>query len=682
MPAAASFSSILQSSAVILLLTGHLSTCHAAAIDAGLDDTANTNIYDPNVDSGVHGSYPVLSFHTTKAKAPRTNFQQRSPECVSNASRKEDYYFITPKGHKVASPGPMILDASGGLVWTEHFANEFGGQAYNLQVQEYQGESYLTFWLGDDRIRGHGDGYWYMLNSSYDIVHRYSAANNRLVDLHEFTITPEGTALMMMFDIIPFDVRPLGRKWNDVWNQAIWDNVFQEVNLSTGETVFEWRASDHVNMTTTYRTLDDPRVAASGKGDSGTLANPFDWFHQNSIEKDDLGNYLICARYPHAIYYIDGRTGAVIWTLGGKDNRFVDLSDASGHALNFAWQHDARFVSPSTFPSIYTPPPAEEGFTTKLLTLFDNAADDWDYTYGPPYARGLLLELTYPTPGSGKGKGRIPSALGQIKTPAIEQVLSKEDSEKVSAINGTEPSYIVRVVQEYINPLHPRSSSQGSMTLLPPLSSDPESQDPQILLGYGINPVISTFASNGTELCSLHFGAKSGWETGDIQSYRVYKASGWVGRSRTPLAIAASGDQIYASWNGATEVQEWLLQVSQDRTTKAQGQWIDVLRTAKTGFETAVTLSAEYRSARYIRFMALDSEGKVLKHGVSDVLERGYFRTSVLRQNAAAAGGGIPYIQPALVVFANVVVLYLIRRFFQRLNRKIRSEKAGGLLAR
>lgn len=37
---------------------------------------------------------------------------------------------------------------------------------------------------------------------------------------------------------------------------------------------------------------------------------------------------------------IHGQDGHVLWTLGGKNNNFQDLS--GGRATNFAWQHDAQ----------------------------------------------------------------------------------------------------------------------------------------------------------------------------------------------------------------------------------------------------------------------------------------------------------------------------------------------------
>ena len=114
--------------------------------------------YRSDIDNGNSGSYPVQKFVSSKLRAPQVNFLQWHPECDDGLS-----YFITPRGWKVSDPGPMILDGAGTLIWSKHFANQFGGQAYDLKVQRYLGEEYLTFWLGDDTIRGHGAGHYYMV---------------------------------------------------------------------------------------------------------------------------------------------------------------------------------------------------------------------------------------------------------------------------------------------------------------------------------------------------------------------------------------------------------------------------------------------------------------------------------------------------------------------------------------
>lgn len=56
------------------------------------------------------------------------------------------------------SPGPMILDADGELVWME----DRWGQAMDFRVQEYEGRDYLTFWRGVDSGT-HGLGTYLMV---------------------------------------------------------------------------------------------------------------------------------------------------------------------------------------------------------------------------------------------------------------------------------------------------------------------------------------------------------------------------------------------------------------------------------------------------------------------------------------------------------------------------------------
>lgn len=141
---------------LLFLFLWHLATCLHARAD---DSAAQTPVYDEAVDNGTLGYYPIRTYATAEeVTSPQTNFLQWNEECDDGL-----FYFITPRGWSLSTPGPMILDAHGELIWGKHFDNLFGGQAYDFMVQRYAGEEYLTFWLGDDRVRGHGSGYYYMV---------------------------------------------------------------------------------------------------------------------------------------------------------------------------------------------------------------------------------------------------------------------------------------------------------------------------------------------------------------------------------------------------------------------------------------------------------------------------------------------------------------------------------------
>ncbi|KAF2169193.1 hypothetical protein M409DRAFT_20416 [Zasmidium cellare ATCC 36951] len=591
---------------ILLLFLWHLALClHAVASEQQPDpQPRRPPPVNEAANNGTYGYYPTYSFKTeVDLTAPITNFMQWNERCNDGS-----LYFLTPRGWGIPDPGPMILDEQGNLIWTKHFANKFGGQAYDFMVQKYKGEEYLTFWLGDDRVRGHGSGFYYMLNSSYDIVHRVGAADGLSADLHEFLITDQGTALMTMYEVKEFDIKDFPDFPDDEEHAGpsyIWDCVFQEIDIETGDLVFGWRASDHVDISATYR----------GIGPGGSKRDPYDWFHINSIEKDELGNYLTSSRYTHSITYVDGKTGDVIWTLGGKMNNFMDLSE--GDATNFAWQHDARFLPTDTFPNLYSPPEERPGYTTRLLTLFDNAAEDQHYEWGLDYSRGLLLEVTYPNE-------RVQSIQPSKRNLDLHERGDMDlIATKIQEINGTNPDYTVRVIKVYINPDRVHSSSQGSMQVLP----QGHGQDPKVFVGYGLNPVWTEFDADGSVLCDVHYGAETSYERGDIQSYRTYKFK-WVGLPDRRPAVDISDDdaEVYVSWNGATEVDEWIVQCSNTHTTEERA-WEDAIRVKKNGFETSITLADELGTSRYLRVIALDKNGLRLEHGITTIIDRGVMAT-------------------------------------------------------
>jgi len=418
---------------------------------------------------------------------------------------------------------------------------------------------------------------------------------------------------MTIYEIVPGDVsmfRDFNPETNKHDNEAnyIWDGIAQEIDIATGELIFEWRASEHVDVTETYR----PIYGMGNKND------PFDWYHINSIQKDKLGNYLVSARYTHSLMYIDGKTKETIWQLGGQKNDFLDLSEGMG--INFAWQHDARFQPLDAFPESYTPPMHREGYTTKLVTLFDNAAEDQHYDYGLEYSRGLVLELTYPTPGVERFYDDEPPTTTDLAARTLRK--RNWDQYKIDTTNGTDAAYTVRVIKSYENPQGTRSSSQGNIQLLP----QGPGKDPKVFVGYGLAAVYTEFAPNGSVLCDAHYGPRMSWDSGHIQSYRDYKFA-WTGRPKwTPKVVLSDDDLIvYVSWLGATDIEEWTLQSSRSGSAK-DAEWKDLLRVPKISFETAIVVPRPEDGGspdRYLRVVATTTDGAELPNGRSPVLDRG-----------------------------------------------------------
>ncbi|KAF3770061.1 hypothetical protein M406DRAFT_227814, partial [Cryphonectria parasitica EP155] len=300
---------------------------------------------------GLYGAYPRISYESFSSASPWLNIIKSDPRC------EDGYTLIEPRGDSVPYPGPIILDNDGSLVWMETRY----GQAMDLKVQSYKGNDYLTFWHGGDS-GWFGKGYYLMLDSSYNVFKNITAAGDLDGDLHEFQLTPEGTALLTAYQAQTADLSAYG-----VENGEIWDSIFQEIDLETGELLFEWHASDHFAITDSLAPYEQYQGA-------------WDFFHINSVDKDPLtGNYLVSSRYVCAVAYIDGTTGEVLWQVGGKNNSFEDLS--GGKATDFSWQHHARIHHET------------DDATQALMTVFDNGAYYTKALLRAPHSRGLLVDL-------------------------------------------------------------------------------------------------------------------------------------------------------------------------------------------------------------------------------------------------------------------------------------------------
>lgn len=105
-------------------------------------------------DMSRYGAWPLQSYLSSRISGPILNYWNRSQACEDGS-----YTLIAPRGDSVRRTGPMILDQNGDLVWFKEYAT-----TYNLNIQSFRGEDYLTFWAGNDGIGGHGDGTYYMVS--------------------------------------------------------------------------------------------------------------------------------------------------------------------------------------------------------------------------------------------------------------------------------------------------------------------------------------------------------------------------------------------------------------------------------------------------------------------------------------------------------------------------------------
>ena len=258
--------------------------------------------------------------------------------------------------------GPEIVGSTGALVWFDPLPKDYS--ATDFRVQTYRSQPVLTWWQGNESA-GIGVGQDVIMNSAYQVVKTISGGNGLSADLHEFQLTPQGTGLICAEYPVYVDGTAVG----GTAQEAVLDSVVQEIDIPTGLVLFQWDSLDHVPLTAGYTPPPNLPKKKGKPALPNTAADPYDYFHVNSIGQGSAGNLLISGRNTWAIYKVNHQTGAVIWTLGGKYSSFKLRRGAS-----FAFQHDVRSRA------------AGDG----VLSMFDDGA-------GPPYvhsqSRVLWLRL-------------------------------------------------------------------------------------------------------------------------------------------------------------------------------------------------------------------------------------------------------------------------------------------------
>jgi Arylsulfotransferase (ASST) len=148
-----------------------------------------------------------------------------------------------------------------------------------------------------------------------------------------------------------------------------------------------------------------------------------------------------------------------------------------------------------------------------------------------------------------------------------------------------------RLVAE-LQPDSPRVAwAMGNLELLP---------DGGAFVGWGTAGAFTEFAPDGT----VRFDASLA--DGSV-TYRAFRAP-WVGRPAEPPKVVltrdAGGAVAHVSWNGATEVAKWRVDMG-----ARQAALRPVASVRRTGFETGLRLGSR---KGYLAVTALDGAGKVL----------------------------------------------------------------------
>jgi Arylsulfotransferase (ASST) len=276
-----------------------------------------------------------------------------SPPVVEVTKQASDtapgYVFVAPEGGDAGQGGSMIFDNEGRVVWFRHLQGSHG-RAMDLKMQSYRGKPVLT-WI--ETVPGE----YVIFDDFYRETARLTAGNGHAGDHHEFLISPQDTALITVYSPVRRDLSSVGGGEDSV---AV-EGIVQELDIETGEILFEWHSLEHVGLDESYakpgEDVDTPGI---------------DYFHINSIDVDHDDNLLVSARETSTVYKIDRATGEVMWRLGGKRSDFEMKEGA-----RFAFQHDARRLPDGTI-SIF------DNGTTVFKNGFPEAIEE---------SRAIVLEV-------------------------------------------------------------------------------------------------------------------------------------------------------------------------------------------------------------------------------------------------------------------------------------------------
>jgi hypothetical protein len=314
----------------------------------------------PSAFAAVAGSSALTVAEAAPASPPPVTVLTSSP------NSGHDDIFISPFGDaSTYANGPEILDSHGNVVWFQ--AVPAGQEAADFRTQTYDGQPVLTWWQGTG-LGGLSNGTDYIYNDQYQQIATVNAGNGLSADGHEFLITPQNTALILSYTTATANLTSIGGPAN----QTVINGVVQEIDIATGQVLFQWNSHDHVPFSQSEQPLP------------ASASTPWDWFHVNAVKLDSDGNLLIDARDTWTTYKVNHFNGNIIWQLGGKDSSFK-LQAAPGQTLNgageiFAWQHDPELLG------------------NGIYTFFDNESAGAGNTGSGsttelPYSRAITVRL-------------------------------------------------------------------------------------------------------------------------------------------------------------------------------------------------------------------------------------------------------------------------------------------------
>ena len=223
--------------------------------------------------------------------------------------------------------GALIIDRSGRLAYFEPVSDHGGNgrRIFNVRVQEYRGEPVMTYWLGP-MVSGHGEGDYYLYDQSYRQVAKVQAGNGYKGDLHEFRLTPRGTALLSAYGTAHAEITSSDVAGGSHYGPYFY-GIAQEVDVATGRVLMQWRSDEHVPLEASHE-----KPPNFGRQELGLLPHQLDRGRSRRRQPDHLGTQLLGVlqgRSPHRRGDLALRRRATTISGWGRERRSASSTTSS-----------------------------------------------------------------------------------------------------------------------------------------------------------------------------------------------------------------------------------------------------------------------------------------------------------------------------------------------------------------
>jgi hypothetical protein len=272
-------------------------------VDVNLNTKYNFNVV---VEKNTLKTYSKTYNFSTTRKVPWVPYY-RDADSISNVKFNGYLHF-----HSRQIPGYMFITNGEGKM-ASYYKNED-----NFKVSKWTNKETLLGILSNDTLH---------FTNGKKIV-EYDKFGNTLLEIetgkdniehsfhHEVDLDEKGDVMALVYDYKIMDLSSVGGSKRDTIKG---DGIM--VYNHKKEVVWRWSVFDVKNP------LEDATILKSKK----------DWLHANALFKDTYGDYYVSFRNISQVWKINGKTGNLIWKLGGVDSDFEMPEDAV-----FSGQHNIR----------------------------------------------------------------------------------------------------------------------------------------------------------------------------------------------------------------------------------------------------------------------------------------------------------------------------------------------------